>query len=139
MQFDKFTIKSQEALSAAQSLASENGHQSIKDIHMMSAMLEQKEGIIIPILQKLEINVDDFRAKVTNLVKNVPKVSGGTEQIYISNELNGILNDSFKEACNRGHSCQDWCRKVPDNQEDCHGTEDLWQEGGGRPPSHAVW
>ena len=51
MQFDKFTIKSQEAISGAQMAASENGHQSIEDIHMMSAMLEQKEGVMIPVLQ----------------------------------------------------------------------------------------
>ena len=98
MQFDKFTIKSQEALSGARSIASENGHQSIEDVHIMSAMLKQKDGIIIPVLQKLETDPDDFRAKVESLIKNIPKVSGGAAQLYISNELNNILDDSFKEA-----------------------------------------
>jgi ATP-dependent Clp protease ATP-binding subunit ClpB len=98
MQFDKFTIKSQEALSDARNIASENGHQSIEDIHTMSAMLKQKDGIIIPVLQKLEIDPEDFRAKVDSLIKNTPKVTGGTAQLYISNDLNNILDDSFKEA-----------------------------------------
>ncbi len=98
MQFDKFTIKSQEALSGARSIASENGHQSIEDVHIMSAMLKQKDGIIIPVLQKLETDPEDFRAKVESLIKNIPKVSGGAAQLYISNELNSILDDSFKEA-----------------------------------------
>ena len=98
MQFDKFTIKSQEALSDARNIASENGHQSIEDIHIMSAMLKQKDGIIIPVLQKLEIDPEDFRAKVDSLIKNTPKVTGGTAQLYISNDLNNILDDSFKEA-----------------------------------------
>ncbi len=98
MQFDKFTIKSQEALSGARSIASENGHQSIEDVHIISAMLKQKDGIIIPVLQKLETDPEDFRAKVESLIKNIPKVSGGAAQLYISNELNSILDDSFKEA-----------------------------------------
>ena len=60
MQFEKLTIKTQEALSRAQSIASENGHQSVEDIHLMAALLEQKDGVIIPILAKLEINIDEF-------------------------------------------------------------------------------
>jgi ATP-dependent Clp protease ATP-binding subunit ClpA len=47
MQIDKFTIRAQELLSEAQRIASENGHQAIDDIHLMSAMLEQKEGFWI--------------------------------------------------------------------------------------------
>jgi len=98
MQFDKFTIKSQEAISGAQTAASENGHQSIEDMHLMSAMLEQEEGIIIPVLQKLEINIEELRIKIDGLIKNAPKVSGATAQIFMGNELNNILNDALKEA-----------------------------------------
>ena len=98
MQFDRFTIKSQEAISRAQAIASENGHQSIEDIHMMAAMLEQKEGIIIPVLQKLEVNIEQFRSKIDEAIKNAPKVSGGAAQIYMGSGLNNILNDAFKEA-----------------------------------------
>lgn len=98
MQFDKFTIKSQEAMSGAQAAASENGHQSIEDMHLISAMLKQKEGVMIPVLQKLEINIEELKTKVDKLIKNAPKVSGAPAQIFISNELNNILNDAFKEV-----------------------------------------
>ena len=98
MEFDKFTIKSQEALSDARSIASENGNQSIEDVHLMSAMLKQKDGIIIPVLQKLEVDPEDFKAKVDILIKNTLKVTGGAAQLYISSDLNNILEDSFKEA-----------------------------------------
>jgi len=98
MQFDKFTIKSQEAISRAQAVASENGHQSIEDIHMISAMLEQKEGIIIPVLQKLEVNIEEFKSRIDELIKNAPKVSGAAVQIFMGSELNNILNDALKEA-----------------------------------------
>jgi ATP-dependent Clp protease ATP-binding subunit ClpB len=99
MQFEKFTIKSQEALSRAQDIASENGHQSIEDIHVMSAMLEQKDdGIIIPLLQKLEVNIDQLRVRIDDILKKVPGVSGGAAQIYLASELNNILNNAFGEA-----------------------------------------
>jgi len=98
MQFEKLTIKTQEALSRAQSIASENGHQSIEDIHLMAALLEQKDGVIIPILAKLEINTDEFIKKVEEAVKKFPKVSGQNVQIYLSSELNDILNSATREA-----------------------------------------
>jgi ATP-dependent Clp protease ATP-binding subunit ClpB len=98
MQIDKFTLKAQELLSLAQRIASENGHQSIDDIHMMSAMLQQKEGIIIPILKKLEIDVDDLSSKLSNAIARQPKVSGQTAQIYLSPELNNVFNSAFSEA-----------------------------------------
>ncbi|MBA7509348.1 Chaperone protein ClpB [subsurface metagenome] len=98
MQIEKFTIKAQEILSQAQRIASENGHQSIDDIHLMSAMLGQKDGIIIPILKKLEVNIDDFSSKIDDALAGQPKVSGQTAQVYISPELNNILNNAFSEA-----------------------------------------
>jgi len=98
MQIDKFTIKAQEILSQAQRISSENGHQSIDDIHLMSAMLGQKDGIIIPILEKLEVNIDDFSSKIDDALARQPKVSGQTAQVYISPELNNILNNAFNEA-----------------------------------------
>ena len=57
MNFEKLTIKSQEALAGAQSLASEHGHQSIDDFHML-ASFEQQDGIVTPVLQKLEVNIE---------------------------------------------------------------------------------
>src|SRR3972149_7298300 len=98
MQIDKFTIRAQELLSQSQRIASENGHQTIDDIHLMSAMLDQKEGIIIPILKKLEVNMDDFSGKVNDAITKQPKVTGQAAQIYISPELNNILDNAFNEA-----------------------------------------
>jgi len=98
MQIDKFTIKAQELLAGAQKIASENGHQSVDDIHLMSAMLQQKEGIIIPILKKLEVSIEDLLSKINDAIEKQPKVSGQTAQIYISPQLNNILNDAFSFA-----------------------------------------
>jgi ATP-dependent Clp protease ATP-binding subunit ClpB len=98
MQFEKLTIKAQEAFARAQVIASENGHQSVEDIHLMAALLEQKDGVIIPILAKLEINTDEFIKNIWEAVKKIPKVSGQNVQIYLSSELNDILNSASREA-----------------------------------------
>jgi ATP-dependent Clp protease ATP-binding subunit ClpB len=98
MQIDKFTIKAQELLSQAQRIVSENGHQAVDDIHLMSAMLEQKDGIVIPIFKKLEVGIEDFTSKINDELAKQPKVSGQTAQVYISPGLNNILNNAFNEA-----------------------------------------
>lgn len=96
MNTQRLTIKSQELLSAAQSLASENGHQEIKDLHLLKAMLEQKEALIHPILAKLEINAPALAAELEDLLRKLPRVQGG--QVYISQELLDILHLAEKEA-----------------------------------------
>ncbi len=98
MQIDKFTIKAQELLSQAQRIAFENGHQAVDDIHLMSAMLEQKDGIVLPIFKKLEVSVDDFTAKINGELSRQTKVSGQAAQVYISPQLNDVLNNAFSEA-----------------------------------------
>ncbi|MHB8280789.1 MAG: ATP-dependent chaperone ClpB [Candidatus Humimicrobiaceae bacterium] len=98
MQFEKFTIKAQEAVSAANTIAMDNGNQEIADVHLINALLEQEEGIIIPILQKLEINLEDFNKKINGELKKYPKVSGANIQVYLSPELNNTLNVALKEA-----------------------------------------
>ena len=100
MDFTKFTIKAQEALARAQSTASENGHQSIEDFHLLGALLEQSDGIIFPIMQKLEINIEEFLNKIKNLIKAAPKISGQNVQLYMSADLNNVLAAAFKEAQN---------------------------------------
>ena len=98
MDFEKLTLKSQEALAKAQTIASEYGHQSIEDFHLMDALLEQKEDLIPAILQKLNVNLDILKDDITNILKKYPKISGQNVRIYIGAELNNILNTAFKEA-----------------------------------------
>jgi ATP-dependent Clp protease ATP-binding subunit ClpB len=98
MQIDKFTIKAQEVLSEAQRIASENGNQSVGDLHLLSAMLKRKEGTITPILKKLEVDIDRLSGKINDALAKMPRVSGQAAQLYISPELNNILNSAFDEA-----------------------------------------
>ena len=101
MQFDKFTIKSQEAIQASQSFAEQNGHQEIKPEHLLTALLEQQDGVIIPVLQKMGVNLTSLKNEAKQLIDNLPKVSGsGFGQVYASQPLKKVLDQSFSLAAN---------------------------------------
>ena len=97
MRFDKFTIKSQEALQEAGSLCTERGHQTIEASHLLAALLGQPEGSTIPVLQKLGVSVDALATSVERLLEQQPKVSGGA-QAQMGAGLNQILQAAFSEA-----------------------------------------
>ena len=56
MRWDKFTLKSQEAIQRASSLANENGQPEVLPLHLLTALVEDKEGIILPLLQKIGVS-----------------------------------------------------------------------------------
>jgi len=99
MRFDKFTIKVQEAIQSAQSLAEGMGNQQIEPEHLLTTFLNQPDNIISPLLQKLGVNPNQVKGTVKGLLDKVPSVSGGgTGQSYLSPRLKTVLDASFKEA-----------------------------------------
>ena len=99
MNIEKFTLKAQEALQEAKSIAERKHHQQIEVEHLLSALLEQKEGIVLPILQKLGANSDLIVSQLENELNRVPQVTGrGVGQVYLSSRLNEIFNVAWKEA-----------------------------------------
>jgi len=99
MNIDKFTLKAQEALQEAKSIAERKHHQQIDVEHLLLALLGQKEGIVIPILQKLGSNPDLIVSQVENELNRIPQVTGkGVGQVYLSSRLNEIFNMAWKEA-----------------------------------------
>jgi len=97
MRFDKLTIKGQEALSEAQSLATSRGHSQIQPAHLLRALLAQPEGSTVPVLQKLGVAVDPLLQAVELLLERQPKVHGGA-QPQINAPLSGALEAAFGEA-----------------------------------------
>ena len=97
MQFDKFTIKAQEAVQSAAQLAAERGHQEIDCLHLLAAFLKQEDGIVRPILQKLGANENLIRSRLEEELGRKPQVSGGG-QPYLSGELNAAFNAALDEA-----------------------------------------
>ncbi|GBE12935.1 chaperone protein ClpB [bacterium BMS3Abin13] len=99
MQLDKFTLKSQEAIQAAHTLAQEKGNQELQPEHLLKAILEQPEGVVVPVLQKMGIEPSVVLSATNQLVDKLPKVSGGgAGQIYSSQQFNKLLDRSFKTA-----------------------------------------
>jgi len=99
MDIEKFTLKAQEALQEAKSIAERKHHQQIDVEHLLLALLGQKEGIVIPILQKLGSNPDLIASQLEDELNRIPQVTGrGTGQVYLSSRLNEILNNAWKEA-----------------------------------------
>jgi len=99
MQFDKFTLKSQEAIQAAQQLAKELSHQEIHTAHLAKAIITQPEGIVVPVLQKMGVDPSLILMDLNRLLESLPKVSGqGAGQSYASRKLQQILDSSFAVA-----------------------------------------
>jgi ATP-dependent Clp protease ATP-binding subunit ClpB len=96
---NKLTLKAQEALQEAKSIAEKKHHQQIEVEHLLSALLAQKDGIVIPILQKLGANPDLVHSQLESEVNRIPQVTGrGAGQVYLSSRANEILNMAWKEA-----------------------------------------
>jgi len=99
MRFDKFTIKSQELIQKAQSLASSHNNQQIEPEHLLSAMFDEFEGIARAMLNKLGVSVSDVSHELSIAIDKLPKVSGGAVgDAYISPRTKGVLDAAFSEA-----------------------------------------
>jgi ATP-dependent Clp protease ATP-binding subunit ClpB len=98
IRWDKFTLKSQEAIQQASSLANENGQPEVAPMHLLMALLEDKEGIIVPLLQKVGIPTEQMLASARHAIAGMPKVSGATSEPGLSNAMQRVLNDASKEA-----------------------------------------
>ncbi len=98
MRFDKFTVKVQEALKAAQSLAGQFSHQAVDVEHLLAALIRQPEGIVSAALKKLGADTRSVQREVEKALNSLPKVSGGATQAYMTPRLNKILENSFEEA-----------------------------------------
>src|SRR5690606_34784834 len=98
MQLDKLTVKSQEALSQAQSLAGQRGHGVIEPAHLLRALLDQPEGTTAPILARLNAAADAVRRRLDDELARLPRVSGAVAQARISEALAKALDVAFREA-----------------------------------------
>ena len=99
MNLNQFTQKSVEAIQAAQQLAGERQNQQIRQEHLLLCLLEQKEGLIPQLMQKIGIDPAALRQKLTDAVERLPQVSGsGAGQMYLSRELEQALNEAEKIA-----------------------------------------
>jgi ATP-dependent Clp protease ATP-binding subunit ClpB len=99
IRWDKFTLKSQEAIQKAGSLANENGQPEVLPMHLLMALVEDKEGIIVPLLQKIGVPTEQLLSSARHAVAGLPKVSGAAaSEPGLSSSMQKVLNDASKEA-----------------------------------------
>jgi len=97
MRFDKFTVKAQEAVQAAQSLADRQNHQAMEPEHLLLALIQQQEGVVGPILAKLGARPETIRRQVEDELRKLPQVRGTGGQ-YVSPRLKEALDRAWAEA-----------------------------------------
>ncbi|PYX08530.1 MAG: ATP-dependent chaperone ClpB [Acidobacteria bacterium] len=100
IRWDKFTVKAQEAVQRANELASEHGNPELLPVHILSALVEDTEGIVPPVLEKIGIGPQAVLNDLYREIEKLPKVSGGAAQPGLSQAANQLLDRAFKEADN---------------------------------------
>src|ERR1700681_2943070 len=100
IRWDKFTVKAQEAVQRANELASEHGNPELAPVHLLAALVEDREGIVSPVLEKIGIGPQAVLSDVYKEIEKLPKVSGtsGANQPSMSSQVNQLLEKSFQEA-----------------------------------------
>jgi len=97
MNWEKFTVMSQEAFQNSQKKAAQLGHQELKPEHLLWVFLSQEENIINAVLEKIGISRDKIRTQLDEALDRMPKVDGGGE-VYLSSAIRQVLTDAQKEA-----------------------------------------
>ncbi len=97
MRLDKFTVKAQEALANAQSMAAEKQHGEVTAMHILGALLADREGIIRPLLARLGVDAGQLEGVVETELNRLPSVSGGA-QLGMARDVSEVLAAAQKEA-----------------------------------------
>jgi ATP-dependent Clp protease ATP-binding subunit ClpB len=98
MQADRFTIKSQEALQAAISIAAGRHHTEAQPEHLLLALLEQPESVVGPVLRKLGAQTDAIRRELNAALDKLPTITAGAKEPATSRELMDVLRSAEREA-----------------------------------------
>ena len=97
MNYDKFTLKAQDAIQAANSIAQQEDHSEIGTEHLLLALLEQEDGVVPPLIERIGVNLDRLKDQVEELLDTYPRVTGGA-QIHFSNEASKVIAKAEKET-----------------------------------------
>ena len=98
MNIEKYTQKMQGAILDAQSIANSYGHQQLEIAHVHYAIISDSDGLIPKLLEAMNVDVKSLKADLKSDLEKLPKVSGGSAQLYMSSELNNVLTKAEKIA-----------------------------------------
>jgi len=104
--FNRFTIKAQEALQSAQKIAAENNHGELKALHVLAALVADKSSLVVPILEKAQVDLNRLNDEIGKALETHPKVFASKQasinQLYLSQELVMVLDAAGKAAASKG-------------------------------------
>jgi ATP-dependent Clp protease ATP-binding subunit ClpB len=100
IRWDKFTVKSQQAMQQAQERAAEFGNPELQPVHLLLALLEDREGVIPAVLEKIGVPIERLEHDLHAVEEKLPRVSGAAAQPGLSPALNKALDQAFREAAN---------------------------------------
>jgi ATP-dependent Clp protease ATP-binding subunit ClpB len=100
IRFDRFTVKSQQAIQQAQSRAAELGNPELQPVHLLLALIEDREGVIPAVLEKIGVPVERLESDLHGIEEKLPRVAGAAAQPCIGQVLNKALEQAFREATN---------------------------------------
>ncbi|MDR3753660.1 MAG: ATP-dependent chaperone ClpB [Terracidiphilus sp.] len=100
IRFDKFTVKAQQAIQQAQTRAAELGNPELQPVHLLLALIEDREGVIPAVLEKIGVPAERLESDLHQIEEKLPRVAGAAAQPGISQTLNKALEQAFKEATN---------------------------------------
>ena len=98
--FHRFTIKAQEALQNAQEIAGQKNHGELKALHLLAALMEDDQSLVIPVLERLGVNLDKLDEQIELELDRIPPIMANSNvgQLYLSQELMKVLDQAAKVA-----------------------------------------
>jgi ATP-dependent Clp protease ATP-binding subunit ClpB len=100
IRWDKFTVKSQQAMQQAQARAAELGNPEVQPVHLLLALIEDREGVIPSVLEKIGVPTERLEHDLHQIEEKLPRVAGAASQPGLSQSLNKALEQAFREAAN---------------------------------------
>jgi len=98
IRWDKLTVKAQEAVQAASELASQNGNPELLPVHLLAALMADREGVVWPVLTKLGANAQAIASAAEQEIARLPKVAGSAQQPHLAPAANKVIEAAFKQA-----------------------------------------
>ena len=100
IRWEKLTVKSQQAMAAAQARATELGNPEVQPVHLLLALIEDREGVVPSVLDKIGVPTERLEHELHQIEEKLPRVAGSASQPGVSQTLNKALEQAFREAAN---------------------------------------
>src|ERR1700679_3582459 len=100
IRWDKLTVKTQQAIQGAQARAAVLGNPEMQPVHLLLALIEDREGVIPAVLEKIGVPTEQLETHLNGLEQKLPRVAGAAAQPGLGQAMNQVLEQAFHEAAN---------------------------------------